>query len=99
MFHYYPAFSGADTQSERSRPISSFSKNNLTARLLPATSPASFGGRERGLEVSGMCGKTPQRASRSAGSSPPSPPRPPPPPPPAARDGPDSDETLLGLRR
>jgi len=52
MFHYYPAFSGADTQSERSHPISSFSKNNLPARLLPVTSPVSFGGREQGLEVS-----------------------------------------------
>ncbi|XP_029963277.1 glypican-3 [Salarias fasciatus] len=51
--------------------------------------------------VSGMCGQTPQRASRSVGS-------PPPPPRPAAAaaaargaqpPSPDSDETLAGLRR
>lgn len=50
------------------------------------------------LQVSGMCGHTPQRASRSVGS--------PPPQPPAAsaarhtQPSPsDSDETLAGLRR
>lgn len=50
------------------------------------------------LQVSGMCGQTPQRAARSVGSPPPQPPAAS-----AARNtqpsSSDSDETLAGLRR